>query len=107
MGIENPIGFRLVIPQRPGGLVPVLVPATRADFVSLVQALTAKNEPKPVPDSMGATRVGGYINWDRLRDRQLRWRFDNPTDDWNTALQQVLPHKDWYQDSFIIASMGP
>jgi hypothetical protein len=48
------------------GRVPVPVAGDRSDFVSLVQAFAERNEPAPVPESMGACIVKGFNNWDRI-----------------------------------------
>src|SRR4051794_10383192 len=52
--IEKPEELRLEIHQTPAGRIPILFTPNRRDFVSLVHALTVRNEPGLVPDSMGA-----------------------------------------------------
>ena len=52
--LEKPELLELVIHASAAGKIPLLITRHRNDFVSLVRALTMKNEPKQVPDSMGA-----------------------------------------------------
>jgi len=52
--LKQPKKLQLIIHQSLAGLIPVLLAGNREDFVTLVQALTMRNEPKPVPASMGA-----------------------------------------------------
>jgi hypothetical protein len=59
LGLERADSLELFLDDGPAGPVPVLVARHRPDFVRLVQALTCRNEPEPVPDSMGACLVKG------------------------------------------------
>lgn len=104
--LQDPAGLQLRLHPTPGGVVPVLVPCGRADFESLVRALTARNEPVDVPPSMGAATVVGYNNWGRVRERRSRWLRDNPGGDWAAEFQRMLAHKELYQDRFLIISDG-
>ena len=71
--LQQPEQLQLYIHQTLAGAIPVLVAGDRADFISLVQALTKRNEPQPIPDSMGSCIVGGYNNWHRVRQYQQQW----------------------------------
>jgi hypothetical protein len=65
------VGLKLIAPEELqltlhhtcAGAIPVLVAGNRADFVSLVQALTKRNEPEPILEASGtsipATMAGG------------------------------------------------
>ena len=64
--LEKPELLELTIQTTPAGRIPLLTTRYRADFITLVQALANKNEPVSVPDSMGASIVTGYNNWDRI-----------------------------------------
>jgi hypothetical protein len=114
-------GLRLQHPDRVGlrlhqtlaGVIPVLLPCGRPDFVALVQAFAKRNEPETIPDSMGAALITGYRNWDRIR--QLRREWDTSHEYlpafaevyWQQELRQhILPHKSLYQDTFMILSDG-
>ncbi|MBE2199042.1 MAG: hypothetical protein IAE79_10560 [Anaerolinea sp.] len=108
--LEQPGALQLHIHPSIAGAVPVLIPATRADFCTLVQALTKRNEPAPIPDSMGACMVAGYNNWDRVRAYRRQWLTADPQrapQDWPHAFQELIPQKHLYQDRFIILSQGP
>jgi hypothetical protein len=88
----------------------VIVAGCRADFVSLVQALTKRNEPEPIPESMGATIVAGFNNWERIRYYRQEWETKQspPTTDtdWQAEFQRLKLQKHLYQDCFIILSQG-
>ena len=86
----------------------MLVAENREDFVSLVRALAHRNEPYPVPDSMGACMVAGYNNWHRIS--LLRQHFlasGSALDSWPQEFQRIKAQKELYQDRFIILSSGP
>ena len=89
------------------GRFPVLVAGERVDFESLVRAFAARNEPVPVPPSMGACLVKGFNNWDRLNARRRAWEAANPDGDWSTEWPAVVARKELYEDRFVILSSGP
>ncbi|HBS61057.1 MAG TPA: hypothetical protein DEA44_17560, partial [Firmicutes bacterium] len=109
--LERPELLELTIHPTPAGRIPLLIIRHRADFVILVQALANKNEPVPVPDSMGAAMVTGYNNWDRIFTYKKRWtaaRTGNCLGEgWAEEFQRLIPRKELYQDRFIILSDGP
>jgi hypothetical protein len=112
--METAVGLTLLEPERLqldlhhtfAGAIPVLIAGNRADFVSLVRALTKRNEPAPIPDSMGACIVGGYNNWHRVRQYQQQWLEANAEGDWDVEFQQLIKHPELYQDRFILLSRG-
>ena len=90
------------------GRLPVLVAKERADFETLVRVFSARNEPIPVPASMGACLVKGFNNWDRVARFRRAWDGDNPGGDWATeGFPQLLAEKPLYEDRFMILSAGP
>ena len=110
--IEDPDGIRLFLHPTPAGRIPVIVAELRADFVSLVRAVTRKNEPDAIPDSMGAVIVGGYNNWNRVAGIRRAWEAENPdaacAGGWAAHFRtEVVPHRERYQDRFIVLSSGP
>lgn len=108
--LHRPDLLRVVLHSTPAGRLPVLVAPCRDDFVLLVQALTKRNEPIPIPASVGACMVAGYSNIDRLLRLKQRWwdRQPAPTENgWRAELAAALPRKEMYQDRFIIASTSP
>jgi hypothetical protein len=86
------------------GSIPVLTAGCDDDFVSLLRALTARNEPVAVPASQGACIVAGYNNWDRIRRFEDHWNRDHP--DTAFSLGLLADHKDQYQDRFILLGSG-
>lgn len=93
-----------------GGTVPVLIAARRHDFVTLVRALSARNEPVAVPDSMGACIVSGLVNWDRVRRYRQAWQASQgATSDeaWRREFAALAARKELYQDRLILLSRGP
>ena len=110
-------GLRLDAPDRlaldfldtPAGRVPVLWTPVRADFEALLRALVHRNEPVPVPASMGAMAVTGFNNWDRVRAYEREWRATagrTPGAQWAQAFQALVPQKHRYQDSFLLLGPG-
>ena len=106
LSIRHPDGIRLSMTQTMSGRLPIIVIADRRDFETLVQALTARNEPEPVPPSMGACMVKGLNNWSRIADYRQRWEQEHPDDDWSEEFKRLIQRKDLYQDRFILLSSG-
>lgn len=102
--LEEPDLLQLIIHQTPAGKIPLLYSGARQDFISLVQALTKKNEPVPIPDSMGAQIVSGYNNWGRIREYRSKWEKANPALNWEDEFRRLIPRKELYQDTFGILS---
>lgn len=107
LGIVAPELVTLEVSATLAGRVPFLVAGERADFESLVRALSARNEPVPVPASMGACLVRGLPNWDRVRTYRAAWEAANPLLDWDTGFSEMLENKELYEDRFILLSSGP
>ena len=106
--LEAPQSLALSIYQSPAGKVPVLIVANESDFQALIRALSARNEPVPLPASMGAAMVSGINNWDRIRRIKAHWTASHPAGDWPAHLRQsILPHRAMYQDKLIILSEKP
>lgn len=108
LNLLQPEQLQLYIQQTLAGKIPVLIAANRSDFISLVQALTKRNEPQPIPDSMGACIVGGYNNWHRVRQYQQAWLAKNQfaKADWASEFQSLIKRPELYQDRFILLSRG-
>jgi hypothetical protein len=111
LALAHPEGLRLFLHGTPAGRIPVLLAEAREDFVALVQALTRRNEPWPVPTSMGACIVSGYNNWSRIFALRRRWE-DTPPEtrrpaEWSARLSEIAAEPSLYQDRFILLSVGP
>lgn len=108
--LEEPGCLELRIHQSLAGKIPVLIVGCRPDFISLVQALIYRNEPHPIPDSMGAVMVAGYNNWDRVQSYRQNWEKQQPQPvsdlSWQLEFKQLIPQKPLYQDRFMILSRG-
>jgi len=108
--LEKPEDVQLIIHQTLAGKIPVIIAGGRTDFISLVQALTKRNEPEAIPDSMGATIVAGFNNWERIRHYRQEWEAKPstcPTDtDWQAEFQRLKLQKHLYQDCFIVLTRG-
>lgn len=109
--LKRPGLLELALQQTPAGRIPILLTRHREDFVTLVRALTKRNEPTPVPESMGASLVTGYNNWDRIFTYRKQWENANPEHcsekGWQEEFRRLIPQKERYQDRFIILSDGP
>lgn len=108
-------GLQLVAPDRlrlelhptPAGRIPILTAPEREDFVAIVQALTRRNAPTPLSDSMGALMVSGYNNWDRVGRYRRSWEDAGAEGTWGEALRVLSQQRARYQDRFILLSEGP
>jgi hypothetical protein len=108
VGAVAPDRVRVFLHETPAGRLPVVAAGAREDFESLVRALTRKNEPEPVPASMGACIVGGYNNWDRVGRLRRAWEAETGgTGDWGAAFGAMTARKELYQDRFVLLSSGP
>lgn len=110
--LRDPAGVELVLNPTVAGRIPLLVVRDRADFETLVRVFSGRNEPIPVPPSMGACIVTGLNNWDRVRAQREAFeaRTGHPGDEaaWIQEFQaNLVPNKPLYQDRFIILSRGP
>lgn len=110
VALRAPGRLLLFLHPTAAGRVPVLVAGEREDFVALVRALARRNEPEPIPRSMGACIVGGYVNWDRVGALRRAWEEAHPRDagdGWAAELRALAPRKELYQDRFVLLSRGP
>lgn len=111
LALTRPERVELDLYPSPAGRIPVVVARGRQEFVALVRALAHHNEPVPVPDAQGAAIVSGYNNWSRLGALRRRWEALDPaareTASWNEELARLKPHRELYQDRFILLSDGP
>lgn len=107
--LQRPDLLELDVVAGMAGHVPVVVAGERADFVALVQALTARNEPEPVPASMGACLVKGLNNWSRVSLYREAWTARTGLSDdaaWADEFTRLIPQRELYQDRLVILSRG-
>lgn len=111
LDLEHPEAIELAIHESPAGRIPLLIARRRPEFAALIQALTKRNEPVPVPNSQGALMVSGYNNWSRIGELRRAWEATDPaareTATWSEELQRVQGRRELYQDRFILLSDGP
>ena len=109
--LHQSAGLQLQLHSTPAGTIPILVTESRQDFVALVRAFSGRNEPQPVPESMGACIVKGLNNWDRIHTLRRRWEDSKGSAgsaaSWQEEFRKIIPKKELYQDRFIILSRGP
>jgi hypothetical protein len=91
--LEKPEDVQLIIHQTLAGTISVIIAECRAGFVSLVQALTKRNELEPIPESMEATIVAGFNNWERIRYYRQEWEVKQmppaTNADWQAEFQDI------------------
>ena len=111
LALERPDDLTLGFSGGAAGRLPVLTAGTRSDFVTLVQALTERNEPGKVPPAMGAAFVKGLTNWDRVARYRAAWEKTAGTggdeDAWREEMARFSANKALYQDRLVILSRGP
>ncbi|MDR0295529.1 MAG: hypothetical protein LBH91_04980 [Prevotellaceae bacterium] len=62
----EPEKIRIYLHPTPVGRIPVIECESDKDFIHLQQSLVYRCEPRPVPDSRGATIIKNYNNWARI-----------------------------------------
>lgn len=108
--LSRPEELRLFLAETPVGRVPVILAAAREDFVALVRALGHLNEPRQILDSVGATIIGGFNNWDRVASLRRAWEADSTTGsplEWAARWREIIREPGLYQDRFIVLGSGP
>ena len=97
--LAQPNACTVSLAPTPAGAVPVITTGERTDFVRLAQAFGYKNEPHPIPSSMGAMMISGYKNWYRVQQIRLLYG--------ESEARDLLQCKSSYQDRFVLLSKGP
>src|SRR5262249_24175708 len=112
--LEAPAELILTVEPTIAGRIPIIVTGPREDFVALVRALTERNEPAPVPTSMGACIVSGLNNWDRVARYRAQCEATGGIagagargEAWTAEFRAFASQKSRYQDRGIILSRGP
>jgi hypothetical protein len=107
LGLRSPEQCQLVLRQTKAGRIPLIIAGARQDFVLLIQALAKRNEPVSIPDSLGASIISGYNNWDRIHKLRAAFETSNSAQtSWEEEFEKIRANKDLYQDRFIILSTG-
>ncbi|MBK7536610.1 MAG: hypothetical protein IPI49_14830 [Myxococcales bacterium] len=105
--LARPGELRLLLTETPAGRVPIILAAAREDFVALVRALAHRNEPRQILDSVGATIIGGFNNWDRVASLRRDWESSGAPGEWAARWPEIVREPGLYQDRFIVLGSGP
>lgn len=105
--LERPKGLTLDFKKGIAGTIPVLIVESSNDFKTLLRALIYKNEPVPIPDSMGASIIKGINNWHRLQSAIMRQQKQTPNQSLKKSQLKVIQDKRLYQDTFVVVSKKP
>jgi hypothetical protein len=109
--VGRPERIEVRLHTSPAGRIPLLIARGREELAALIQALTKRNEPEPVPSAQGALMVSGYNNWSRIGELRRRWEAlpaaGRETATWSEEFQRLQPRRELYQDRFILLSDGP
>lgn len=90
------------------GTIPVISINDSQDFVAIAQSLLYKNNPIPIPSSMGAFLASGINNWERIRALKKVWGENHPSNSWNNEFSKnILPNPELYKDKIIVVSTKP
>jgi len=63
---HSPEKIHVYLQPTPAGRIPVIECESDTDFIHIQQSLVYRCEPRPVPDSRGATIIKNYNNWGRI-----------------------------------------
>ncbi len=89
------------------GPVPVIEAFFLEDFEWLLQALAYRNEPRKVPESIGAMMLSGYNNWGRINLCKKRFFQENPNGNYEEYFKRLILEKEKYQDNILLLSHKP
>ena len=107
--LVEPGNIEVYLYQTIAGRIPVIQVNNRNDFETLVRVFSYKNEPVPIPASMGACMIKGYNNWDRVKKYKEKWHNENNYMEnmdflWKLEFEKMKSQKELYQDKFLILS---
>ncbi len=90
------------------GTIPVISINDSQDFVVIAQSLLYKNNPMPIPSSMGAFLANGINNWERIHALKKEWIENRPSNSWNHEFSKnIVPNPELYKDKIIVLSTKP
>lgn len=107
--LKEPGRIEVYLYQTWAGRIPVIQVCDRSDFETLVRVFAHRNEPVPIPPSMGACMIKGYNNWDRVKNYKEKWQRDNAYKEnadllWQLAFEKMKSQTEFYRDTFLILS---
>ncbi len=108
-GLElvDPLSVEILVHASPAGAVPVVSTGEREDFELMVQALTHRNEPEPVPEETALVRVSGLVNWDRVKRLRKSFLAQSPGGDWEARLKELAREPRMIRDDFLLLYREP
>lgn len=108
--LEQPEKLEIFLYGDLAGRIPVIFTPVKSDFRQLVRAIRHKNEPVPLPESIGAMLISGYNNWDRLWAYRQKWQESLPEPaseaQWVAEFGRLTRQPELYRDNFILMSQG-
>ncbi|WP_300687763.1 hypothetical protein [Chryseobacterium sp.] len=106
--LNDAAGLKIKIHNSIAGTIPVVSINDNDDFSTLVQSFLHKNNPAPIPQSMGAFLASGINNWARIHNVKEKWIVNNPLGNWNSEFSEnILPNPEMYKDKIIVLSTKP
>ncbi len=109
--LQQPQSLSIELYASLAGRIPVVRTGCRADFETLVCALTRRNEPETIPSSMSACMVSGHTNWQSVHLLRAAWEAADESHRsdvaWLATLRTLSPDAALYRDRFILVSDGP
>ncbi|MFD1602915.1 DUF7005 family protein [Flavobacterium artemisiae] len=90
------------------GKIPIIIVPDKEDFITILQCLLYKNNPRHIPNSMGAVLINGINNWQKITGLKNDWMAANIAGNWSQEFYiNVLPNYSLYQDQLIVISTKP
>lgn len=106
--LNDAAGLKIKIHNTIAGTIPVVSINDNDDFTTIVQSFLHKNNPAPIPQSMGAFLANGINNWARIHNLKEKWTVNNPLGNWNNEFSEnILPNPETYKDKIIVLSTKP
>lgn len=108
LGLTHPESIQIELYKSMAGSVLVVYVSDVQDFEKITQCLLHKNNPVPIPKSMGAFLANGVVNWSRLNTLKANWVPGNSTETWSQAFSKtILPAPGLYKDKIMVLSRKP
>jgi hypothetical protein len=90
------------------GKIPIITVPDKEDFTTILQSLLYKNNPKHIPQSMGAILINGLINWQKIAVLKSDWLATHTAENWSKEFYlNILPNDSLYKVKLIIISTKP
>ena len=108
--LNQPGSIAVRIHRTIAGAVPVIAVSNRDDFASLVCALANGNEPRRLPQALGACAISNFTNWHRVHlwcHANVGAADDGSADERSARLRRALRDRAISKDRFFLLSDGP